>query len=396
MKPLVYSILPRPPHPTRDGLAIRNYHLLRGLASSFRLRCFTLVPPHLAREPGEYPEGAEVVAVPQRSRALRSAGALAGAALSRWPYPELLYRSADLARRVAEGAAAEEPAWVIAHSYHVGPVALESGRPSWVDFHNVESEIWDRMAVTASRAGHRFFARWQAPRVRALETSLLLRANGSSCVSRRDAAAFAVLSPGAEPVVVPNGVDLERYTFRSAPALSERVFFVGDLSWKPNAEAVRWFARAVWPLLAARRPRAVLEILGRNPPADLRALAAGRFTFAVESGDTRPHWREAAVAVVPLLAGGGTRLKILEAAACGVPVVSTSVGAEGLSFVNGEEILLRDDPAEFAEAAALLLADPEARRRQAAIARARVDREYGWRAIAERFAGLLERRTTGQ
>ena len=98
---------------------------------------------------------------------------------------------------------------------------------------------------------------------------------------------------------------------------------------------------------------------------------------------------------MPLLAGGGTRLKILEAAACGVPVVSTSVGAEGLSFVNGEEILLRDDPARFAEAVALLLADPEARRRQAAVARARVEREYGWRAISERFAGLLARRTTG-
>ena len=165
MKPLVYSILPRPPHPTRDGLAIRNYHLLRGLAASFRLRCFTLVPPHLAREPGEYPEGAAVVAVPQRSRRLRAAGALAATALSRWPYPELLYRSADLARRVAEGAAAEQPAWVIAHSYHVGPLALETGRPAWVDFHNVESEIWDRMAATASVPGVAFLRAGQAPRV---------------------------------------------------------------------------------------------------------------------------------------------------------------------------------------------------------------------------------------
>jgi glycosyltransferase involved in cell wall biosynthesis len=396
MKPLVYSILPRPPHPTRDGLAIRNYHLLRGLASSFRLRCFTLVPPHLAREPGEYPEGAEVVAVPQANRRLRSAGALAATALSRWPYPELLYRSADLARRVAEGAAAQEPAWVIAHSYHVGPLALESGRPAWVDFHNVESEIWHRMAATASRAGHRFFARWQEPRVLALERSLLARADGTSCVSRRDAAAFALLSPGAEPDVVLNGVDLDRYAFRSAPAASERVFFVGDLSWRPNAEAVRWFALEIWPILARLRPRADVEILGRHAPADLCDLAGVRFKLAGESGDTRPHWRDAAVAVVPLLAGGGTRLKILEAAACGVPVVSTSVGAEGLSFVNGEEILLRDDPAPFAEAVAGLLADPEARHRQAGAARARVEREYGWRSISERFAGLLERRTTGR
>ena len=396
MKPLVYSILPRPPHPTRDGLAIRNYHLLRGLAASFRLRCFTLVPPHLAREPGEYPESAEVEAVPQRGRRLRAAGALAGAALSRWPYPELLYRSADLARRVAQRAAAEKPAWVVAHSYHVGPLALDAGRPAWVDFQNVESEIWDRMATTATRAGHRFFARWQAPRVRALEELLLTRANGSSCVSQRDAAAFALLAPGFEPHVIPNGVDLDRYSYRSAPAASERIFFVGDLSWAPNAEGVRWFARWVWPILSARRPQAVTEILGRRAPADLLALADARFIMAGEGSDTRPHWREAAVAVVPLLAGGGTRLKILEAAACGVPVVSTSVGAEGLTFVNGEEIVLCDDPARFADAVALLLADPEARRRQAAAARLRVEREYGWRAIAERFAALLARRMPGR
>ncbi|MGH9399106.1 MAG: glycosyltransferase family 4 protein, partial [Thermoanaerobaculia bacterium] len=107
------------------------------------------------------------------------------------------------------------------------------------------------------------------------------------------------------------------------------------------------------------------------------------------------HWREAAVAVVPLLAGGGTRLKILEAAACGVPVVSTSVGAEGLSLVNREEILVCDHPEQFARAVAALLADPDARRRQAAAARSRVEREYGWRSISERFAALLARRLPG-
>lgn len=393
MKPLVYSVLPRPPHPTRDGLAIRNFHLLRGLVRSFRLRCFTLVPPHLAQEPGEYPEGTQVEAVPQSDRRLRAARALAGTALSRWPYPELLYRSSDLARRVRESAASQRPAWVIAHSYHVGPLALDAGVPGWVDFHNVESQIWSQMASTASTAGRRLFARWQAPRVRDLETSLLARADGASCVSGRDATAFAVLSPGAAPAIVPNGVDLDRYDFRAGSATTERVFFVGDLSWAPNAEGIRWLVREVWPILSRQRPRAVVEVLGRRAPADLLAQAGARFMFAGEGGDTRPHWREAAVAVVPLLAGGGTRLKILEAAATGVPVVSTSVGAEGLSFVNGEEILLRDDPEEFSEAVAGLLGDEKARRRQAAAARARVEREYDWRAIGERFAAELGRRT---
>jgi glycosyltransferase involved in cell wall biosynthesis len=396
MKPLIYSVLPRPPHPTRDGLAIRNFHLLRGLARSFRLRCFTLAPPELAEEPGEYPDAAVVESVGQADRRVRVVRAFAGAAVSRSSYPELLYRSADLARLVSNRAAGESPAFVIAHSYHLGPLVLEAAGRAWVDFHNVESQIWAGVASTASTAGRRLFARWQAPRVRALEVSLLKKAAGASCVSDRDAAAFSLLAPGAAPVVVPNGVDLDRYVFRAEPAASERVFFVGDLSWVPNAEGVRWLARQVWPILSRRRPRAAVEVLGRRAPADLLALANARFQFAGEGGDTRPHWRDAAVAVVPLLAGGGTRLKILEAAASGVPVVSTSVGAEGLDLVNGEEILLRDDPAEFAEAVGGLLADAGARRRQAAAARARVERQHDWNVIGERFAAHLCGRAPGR
>ncbi|HEY6931074.1 MAG TPA: glycosyltransferase [Thermoanaerobaculia bacterium] len=393
MKPLIFSVLPRPPHPTRDGLAIRNYYLLRALSDVFRVRCFALLPPHLSGDPGEYPDGLEVETIPQADRRLRAVRALAGAAVTGWPYPELLYRSSDLAQRVRASALSERPAWTIAHSYHVGPLAIESGRPAWVDFHNVESEIWGRMASTASSAGRRFFARWQAPRVRALEELLLLRAAGSSCVSGRDAAAFSALSPGAAPLVVPNGVDLERYSFRPEPAPCERVFFVGDLSWAPNAEGIRWLASEVWPILARQRPAATLEVLGRRTPGDLFRFADPRFTFLDETVDTRPHWREAAVAVVPLLAGGGTRLKILEAAACGVPVVSTRVGAEGLDFEPEIEILLRDSAESFAEAVAALLADPKRRADIARRARTRVETGYDWKRIGSRFAEELRSRS---
>jgi glycosyltransferase involved in cell wall biosynthesis len=393
MKPSVFSVLPRPPHPTRDGLAIRNYHLLRALSDVFRLRCFTLLPPHLSADPGEYPNGLEVETIPQADRRLRAVRALAGAAVTRWPYPELLYRSSDLARRVRESAEKESPAWVIAHSYHVGPVAIDSGRRAWVDFHNVESEIWARMAGTASTAGRRFFARWQAPRVQALEASLLHGAAGASCVSARDAVAFSAISSRAAPLVVPNGVDLERYTFRPAPAPSEQVFFVGDLSWPPNAEGIRWLAAEVWPILARMRPDATVRVLGRRTPAGLLRFAGPRFEFLDENLDTRPHWREAAVAVVPLLAGGGTRLKILEAAACGVPVVSTRVGAEGLELESKLEILLRDSAQGFAEGIAGLLADPDRRADMARRARTRVEAGYDWKRIGSRFAEELRSRS---
>jgi glycosyltransferase involved in cell wall biosynthesis len=139
-------------------------------------------------------------------------------------------------------------------------------------------------------------------------------------------------------------------------------------------------------------PEAVMEVLGRDAPRDLASASGEGFHVLGDAPDTRPYWNRAALAIVPLLAGGGTRLKILEAVASGVPVVSTSVGAEGLDLEAGSEIVIRDDPGEMASEIARLLADPEARRRQAAAARARVEREHGWERIAAAFARELARR----
>ncbi len=391
MRPALFSVLPRPPHPTRDGLAIRNFYLLRALAEEFLVRAFTLLPAHLAQVAAEYPNGVQVETVPQASRALRRVAAVASSLLRGRAYSPRLYRSRALRARLRRAAQLESPAWIVAHSYHVGPLALGQGRPAWIDFHNVDSEIWRRMGETARSTVERAFTRWQAPRVEAFERSLLSQAAGASCVSERDARVLSSFARSS-PLVVPNGVDLERYTFRAEPAPEEVVFFVGDLTWPPNVEGVRWFCAEVWPRLVQLRPSARAEILGRSPPTDLRDIARQGLpgvSFLGEGEDTRPHWRRAAVAVVPLLAGGGTRLKILEAAACGVPVVSTSVGAEGLDFSDGVEILLRDDAEDFADTVARLLADRAARLHQAAAARTLVEQKYGWKGIGARFAREL-------
>ncbi len=392
MKPLLYSVLPRPPHPTRDGLAIRNYHLLSGLAGEFRVRAFALAPPHLAGG-GEYPPGVESEEIPQAGAAVRRAAALARSLLTGEAFSPLLYRSRRLAARLADSVAASRPAWIVAHSYHVAATALDSDVPVWVDFHNVDSEIWRRMGERAAGLAG-VFLRAQAPRVARVERDVAGRAAGASCVSERDARALSAAGP-ASVCVVRNGVDLDRYAFRAEPSPEERIFFVGDLSWPPNAEGIRWFCEKIWPLVARRSPSARMEVLGRGADAGLSRLLRNppeRVAFLGEGDDTRPHWSRAAVAVVPLLAGGGTRLKILEAAACGVPVVSTPIGAEGLDFVPGEEILLASGAEDFAGAVAGLLADAGARRSQAAAARRRVERQYDWREIGRKFAGELSGR----
>ncbi len=393
MKPVLYTVCPRPPHPTRDGSSIRNFHLLSAFARDFQVRAFVLLPSHLREVPDELPPGVEAERFPQASRPFRRAAALAATAAGR-AYSPFLYRSRPLAARLRTLAAREKPAWIVAHSYHVAPLALDAFGPLWIDFHNLDSELWRRMGESASSRLSRAFARSQAPRVSRVEGELVGRADGISCVSEREASLLANLAPDVPRLVVPNGVDLARYPFRSDPALEEIVFYVGDLAWPPHAEGMAWFRNEVWPLVSRWRPNARAEVLGRGGTD--AGDTADRFSFLGEGGDTRPHWARAAVAVVPLHAAAGTRLKILEAAACGVPVVSTSVGAEGLDFSDGEQIRIADSAAGFAGAIAELLADPDARRRQAAAARRRVEERYGWDSIGRTFSRELLDRHAGK
>lgn len=388
MKPLLYAVCPRPPHPTRDGSAIRNFHLLRAVARDFQVRAFVLLPPHLREVPHELPAGVEAERFPQSPRSVRRAAALAASAIGR-AYSPYLYRSRPLAARLRQLALQEKPSWIVAHSYHVAPLALDAFGPLWIDFHNLDSELWRRMGESAPSRLARAFARSQAPRVSRVEVALVSRAAGISCVSERESELLSRLVPEVPRLVVPNGVDLDRYSFRAEPAADEIVFYVGDLTWPPHAQGMAWFRREVWPLVERTRPGARAEVVGRGaaPGQD------GRFTFLGEGDDTRPYWSRAAVAIVPLVAAAGTRLKILEAAACGVPVVSTSIGAEGLDLADGREIRVADGAAAFAKAISDLLADPDARRRQALAARRKVEERYGWDSIGRSFSAELLRRS---
>lgn len=257
--------------------------------------------------------------------------------------------------------------------------------------HNVETMIWRRHAETASGWARRAYFRLQAERMFAFEKETCLSAGAIIAVSAKDRDTMRDLFGAATARETPTGVDTEYFAPQPAEPAADLVF-AGSMDWMPNIDGAAWFVSDVLPLLRRRYPECSLALAGRSPGPAVQALgqADPRIRVTGTVPDIRPWMWGSRVSIVPLRVGGGTRLKIYEAMAAGVPVVSTTVGAEGLDYTDGEDILIADTPERFAEACARLLADSELAARIAANARHLVASRFSWDRVAGDFEKLLE------
>jgi glycosyltransferase involved in cell wall biosynthesis len=252
------------------------------------------------------------------------------------------------------------------------------------DWHNIESEIMWRYAETAANPLRKLMALRTAPLIERAENRLLRACDVHTVVSDRDREKLLLRCPGADIQLVPNGVDVAYYSTppgysSTTPVESLReILFVGSMDYHANAEAVTWFVSKVWPILKVSIPNLVFRIVGRDPSAKVLALAAPDVLVTGTVDDIRPFYARAAATVVPLRVGGGTRLKILESMAAGVPVVSTRLGAEGIDVRDGSDIVLADSPAELADGLRRVVTDRELSERLKREGHALVVRLYDW------------------
>jgi len=257
--------------------------------------------------------------------------------------------------------------------------------------HNVEALIWKRRLAQAKRPLQRAYIGLQARRMERFEGEVCRAVQSIIAVSEQDAAIMRRDYGAADVSAVPTGVDVD-YFRRPAPADAKAdLVFVGSMDWMPNIDGAVWFVNEVLPLIRKHAPDCTLAIAGRRPAAEIQELARvdSRITVTGTIPDVRPWVWGAKAAIVPLRVGGGTRIKIYEAMAAGTPVVSTSIGAEGLDVRDGETILLADDAAGFAEACVSLLMNQDAAARICAAARELVSSRYSWDAVAYAFEKLL-------
>lgn len=384
------------PFPLTSGKRIRSFHLLTRLAKSHRV---TYVA-HRNADSEEERLAAKVLRehdivpvvvdyrVPPKS-GVGFYGRLLGNLFSPLPYSVATHASRAMEIAIGKLAANDPPdMW---HCEWTPYAQAMRGRPGrWVVMaHNVESVIWRRMAEAEANPLKSWFIRQQWKKFEAFERWAYSAATRTVAVSREDADRIEKQFGARDVAVVDNGVDTG--FFKPDPdAVGDphRVLFLGSLDWRPNQDAVRLLLDAIFPKVRTAEPRATLAVVGRKPPEWLRE-SVNRSPGVELHGDVpdvRPFLHSAGALAVPLRIGGGSRLKILEALTAGLPVVTTTVGVEGLRLAAGEHCTVADGVDTFAGALLDAVRRPGAAREQAARGRKRVLAEYDW----DRLAGQLD------
>ncbi len=418
----ILFLTPQFPYPPHKGTTLRNYHLIAALAARHEIDLLSFVESEdELRRPTPLStlcRRVDGVTAPRRGLARR----LADTFLSRWPDMGLRLWSPTYASKLA--------AWLADTHYDIVQVeGIELARyvlsicrsrvahnrqypiphTQYVfDDHNCEYLLQQRTFETDIRIPSRWtgaaysFVQWR--KLRMFEAAICRAADHVVAVSDADAAALQRLVPGLTPTVVPNGIDVVSYAPSPSPnplplpklgegggqgvGEGQLLVFSGTMDFRPNVDAALWFAREVLPLVQQEEPSAHFVIVGQKPHRRLNVLRDRTdvvLTGAVE--DTRPYIARAAIYVVPLRMGGGTRFKILEAAAMGRAIVSTSLGCEGFPVENGRELVIADSPRQFADAVVALLRDSPRRAELGASAHTFVE-AYDWKNIIPRLEAV--------
>jgi glycosyltransferase involved in cell wall biosynthesis len=387
-------------HPVDKGGKIRSYNMLKALKRDCRITYLTLddgTADQSARElASEYCH--DLVCVPHRRREKFTTGFYVELALnlaSDLPYAIKKYESPEMREEIKRLLAAQRidvlvcdflaPAVNVPPNLNCTTVLFQ---------HNVEAMIWKRHyeVQTATARKAYLYRQWQ--KMRAFEAKACKLYDSVIAVSREDREQMQQ-EYGLENVFdVPTGVDTE--FFRPSGSVQKRphhLVFTGSIDWLPNEDAIRYFTEQIMRRIKQAVPDVTLTVVGRDPYPSLVELSKRDPSVTVTGrvDDVRPYMEEAAVYIVPLRIGGGTRLKIYEAMAMENPIVSTTIGAEGLPVTNGEEIVLADTPETFAAAVVSLLQNQNLAAEIGARAAAKVRAEFGWKSVADDFAAICER-----
>ena len=400
-KPHMIFVATRAPYPPVTGHYLRTLNILRGLAEHFSVHFFGFRDKNAS--PADHQLADEALASLCATIHIEPVGAersmarlmidLLASLLTFRPFTAAKYRSRTMHRAIRAAFATNDIAVAHADSLQSGQYLTGLTCPRLLTNHNVEYQRLFRYAAQRRSLLYRLALRVQAWLTKRYERQILRAIGNCVVVSELDRAELSRLAPATRFFLVPNGADTAPPPLPRAAPGGVTALWVGGMDDPFNREAVLHFANRILPHIRAQVPGFQWHVVGRAPPPLLEALALDPDSGVVLSGFVaalRDAYERATIVVVPLLSGGGTKLKVLEAMAMGRAVVATPVGAEGIDAQDGIEMEIATTAEEFAQRVAAALLDPQRRNRLAAAARALVEREYSWETINQRMHAAVQ------
>lgn len=384
------------PYPPDAGPRIKTWHVLRFLSEKgYSITLLTFVRKEEEKYlPYLHQICERVIAIPIQRSKIRDVLALSKSLLGGSPF--LIERDSRPAMTKTAKELLQQELFDVIHIDQVNMAQFildnndhHSSSKTIFDAHNATWLILERMRTTAPALMKPIIA-LEAKKLRNYENQLVQKVDHVLTVTENDRQ-LLIENPDDENLkskfhVIPIAVNTLELRPVERKEGSNQILTIGSLNYPPNADGIRWFLRDIFPEIKRQKPEAALTIIGKNPPKDFFTLAspfgdAIQITGYVE--DLTPYLEKSALMVVPVLAGGGMRVRILEAFSRGIPVVTTSIGLEGIAAENGRDVIVEDDPIEFANAVVALLDNPAEQRRLAYNARDLVTTLYDWKAVLQ-------------
>lgn len=394
------------PWPSHGGSSQRNFNLMRELRKEFEIYNIGFIQrPHYASD-AEKQEAIEHISIlctwlkafdiPTDFNRLSWYGLLATNLFASAPYSVWRFRSASFYAELDSLLKREKFEVVYADTAATSQYALcAKGKAKLVlNHHNVESSLLLRRAAVENNPAYRWYLNHQGKKMRRWEARVCPQFDVNLTVSELDAEELRRYAPGTRCEVIANGSDTD-YFRPSDKVVGHEMIYAGGGTWFPNRDAMSWFVRDIFPKIVARVPDAIMHVIGTNPPADVVDASAMDSRLKVHGfvPDIRPYLARAAVYVVPIRVGGGTRLKIIDAFAAGKAVVSTSIGCEGIACQDGIQIRIANSPETFADTVVELFANASARQTLQYNARQLAEHTYSWHIIGSRLRAVYRELT---
>ncbi len=383
-------------HPTTKGGQIRTLEMLKRLHARHEVHYAAFEDagePEGPARAGEYSTKSYAVkrSLPKRGSPAFLAQVAAGA-LSSVPVAVGRFYSQEMERLVRDLQARERFDCMVC-DFLVSAVHFPELERAVLFQHNVESMIWKRHAEHGGDPFRRWFFGVQAKRMLRYEKECCRKAGYVVAVSPLDAQLMREMYRIEHVSDISTGVDLEYFAPRPSAEKRHDLVFVGSMDWMPNIDGVQYFVREILPLIRAKRPDCSLAVVGRKPDPAIQALGTAdpRITITGTVADVRPYLWNSTISIVPLRIGGGTRLKVYESMAARTPIVSTTVGAEGLVWEDGRNIAIGDTPEAFAARCVALLEDQDARARMSENGWQLVSSRFSWEQVTKQFEELMMR-----